>query len=221
VNFIGHATVALWSSANPLFVLGSMLPDFAGMAGLRLPSVTTPGPLADGIALHHRTDEVFHASGPFLGLMESTLRDLTRDGVPRGPARAISHVGVELLVDGMLLDVPGVRDAYLAAIGQGGHVFEIFALPEQGQRWNAFEHRLRSHGVPDDYRNTDSVVQRLVRIFADRPRLALSANCERIARRVMPDVQGKVAAVLPELLRCLRNELQPTAGLTNVAVLVR
>ena len=36
MNFFGHALAASWRSREPGFALGSMLPDFASMCGMRL-----------------------------------------------------------------------------------------------------------------------------------------------------------------------------------------
>jgi hypothetical protein len=207
VNFIGHATVALWSNRHPLYVLGAMLPDFAGMAGIRLSSLSGEGPLSQGVALHHRTDDAFHGAPGFLELMGQAMSALTEGGVPRGPARAVAHVGVELLIDGDLVQSDEVARAYLEALEHDQHVRELLPDPQHLQRWITFARRLRSYGVPYDYRNTEAVVMRLSRILAGRPRLALDAASERVVRGVLPDLQHKVAQRLPELLTHVRTEL--------------
>ena len=63
MNFFGHAIVASWTSVEPAFVLGSMVPDFANMVGARVPRVFHEG-VARGVEFHHATDRVFHI---FLG----------------------------------------------------------------------------------------------------------------------------------------------------------
>src|SRR4051794_35492034 len=197
-----------------------MLPDFAGMAGLRLSPVSGPLPLLQGVALHHRTDEAFHGSPVFLELMDWTTRALTGSGVARGPARAVGHVGVELLVDGELLRADDVAAAYREALTHSERVHELFEDSAQLARWIVLERHLHSHGVPYDYRNTDAVVRRLSRIFADRPRLALDESAERAVRGVLPELQHKVVARLPELLSRVRQQLESTASPANESVLV-
>jgi acyl carrier protein phosphodiesterase len=208
VNFFGHATVALWSSDEPLFVLGSMLPDLVGMAGLRLPRGPFPPALARGIELHHRTDEAFHADPLFLALTQRTLDELTAQGVPRGPARAVAHVGIELLLDGELLGVPGVAVAYESALASLDALAGAFDA--ENARWQALSQALRARGVPYDYRNTDAVVNILVRILARRPRLAVAPGSERIVRGAMPDLQRDVVAQTPAILAGLAAILKRT-----------
>jgi hypothetical protein len=220
VNFIGHAQVALWTSTDPAYVLGSMLPDFFGMAGLRIARIGEESSLGRGIALHHRTDDIFHASDAFVSLTQLTMDALIREGLPRGPARAVGHVGIELLIDGEILHTAEVADAYSVAIAHSELARGLLpGIPER-QRWMAFEQRLRAHGVPYDYRNTDAVAGRLVQIFAERPRLALSAESERIVRSVLPRVQHRVRERMTELMSEIRNALDPAAR-ANVAVLDR
>jgi hypothetical protein len=232
VNFIGHAQVALWSRDEPAFVLGAMLPDLVGMAGLRVPGVNTSAPadapvpcmsreLAEGVALHHRTDQLFHSEPHFLRLTQRVLDELTALGVPRGPARGVAHVGVELLLDGELLGEPGVARGYEQALGVLPRVRPLFAESPQIERWTAFSRRLAAYGTPYDYRNADAVVDRLVRVFAGRQRLALDSNSERIVRSVLPDLQRHVASETPLVLSELRRRLENVAPPTNDAVLVR
>jgi hypothetical protein len=91
-----------------------MLPDFATMCGARLAEIDHPE-LRAGIALHHRTDRVFHASSHFLALCGDARRDLLARGLGRGHAQAVGHVGVELLLDGWLVEQPKARETYAAA----------------------------------------------------------------------------------------------------------
>lgn len=220
VNFIGHAAVALWSSDLPHFVLGSMLPDLASMAGLRLPRELPAGPLAEGIAHHHLTDAVFHAEPSFVALTQSTLDLLCGRGVPRGTARAVAHVGVEMLLDGELLGHPEVVSAYELAVNDLSGVRPLFTGLEDRERWLHFERRLSAHGTPYDYRNTDAVLARLIRVFQGRKRLAIDGQSERIVRSALPDLQRHVVVQTPLLLTSLRRNLENVGAPANDAVLV-
>jgi hypothetical protein len=202
VNFIGHATVALWFCEDPTwrargpasfseFVLGAMLPDLAAMARLKLPARIPAGPLAEGVALHHRTDGAFHGDPSFVGLTHQTLDLLTSHGVARGPARGVAHVGVELLLDGELLRIPAVVEVYQAALAVLEAARSLFEPPER-ERW-----------------------------FAGRQRLSLDPRSEQIVRSLLPDVQSHVVGITPGLLSGLRRHLGNEAGPSNGAVLVR
>lgn len=207
MNFLGHAKVALWTGRPaPDFVLGAMLPDFASMAGLRLGEVAAQG-VAAGVSLHLRTDDVFHAAPAFLALMQGAIDTLTGQGVARGPARAVGHIGVELLIDGELVREPEVGDAYLSALEAFAALpvdsFAGFATPPM-QR---LVKRLREHGIPYDYERPDAVAARLAQILAGRPRLALSAEAQAVVGGIMPDLQARVRERLPELLETVRHGL--------------
>lgn len=204
MNFIGHVAVALWDSEDPEFILGAMLPDLANMAGLRLPRELREGPLKRGVSHHHQTDEHFHSESTFTDLTQSTLDRLQGLGVPRGSARAAAHVGVEMLLDGELVREVHVQDAYASALTQLPTVRSLFATSLEQARWLALEQRLCSHGMPHDYRDTDTVVLRLTHIFRARPRLALSRESEQIIRSTLPDVQRHVVDKAPLLLARLR-----------------
>lgn len=210
MNFIGHATVALWQKNDPDFVLGSMLPDFAGMAGTRLhrspppPSLPEGLALSSGIALHHRTDDAFHGAPAFVSLMQQTLDELTELGVSRATARAVGHVGTELLIDGELVHVPEVAQAYEAALGIERSLDGVFVDADGALRWGRLRERLLTYGVPYDYRDPDAVLRRLQVVLHNRPRLAIDDGALPILRAHLPLLQRKVRFALPALLDSVR-----------------
>jgi acyl carrier protein phosphodiesterase len=208
VNFIGHATIALWQRSEPAFVLGSMLPDFASMAGGRLQhDAELDASLAHGIALHHRTDDVFHAAGEFTRLTQEALDELTALSVPRGAARAVAHIGVEMLIDGELVRAGEVAEAYVAALHAGAGLRTPFRSEAEEGRWRALRQRLLAFGPPHDYRNVDAVLARLTHVLARRPRLSLDAHAAELVRTRLPALQARVIAALPSLLTELRGAL--------------
>ncbi|MEY4510062.1 MAG: hypothetical protein RLZZ450_2184 [Pseudomonadota bacterium] len=214
MNFIGHAAVALWfplvESTAPEFVLGSMLPDFAGMAGARLSRrdpASKNDPLAAGIALHHRTDDVFHGAAPFVSLLQDTLDELTSLGVPRGSARAVAHIGTEMLIDGELVHAPEIGAAYADALAVDRPLDAVFVDAAGGTRWALLRDRLRSYGVPYDYQDPDAVLRRLQVVLRGRPRLALDAASAPLVRAHLPALQRKVVIALPALLASVREAL--------------
>jgi len=215
VNFIGHLFVARWHSDKPAFGLGAMLPDFASMARVKLGRSSDPHVRA-GIALHHRTDEAFHHQPIFLDLMHEVSTALSALGVERGPARAVAHIGVEMLIDGELVGEAGTGEAYLSALSRGDSVTDDAELGDEARTALARVHeRLCTHGIPYDYRNTDAVVLRLTRALGGRPRLALGPKEGQIVAKVLPAIQRKVRGSLPALLDHLRDALLNEGILTD------
>ncbi len=218
MNFIGHAAIALWQSnregaraerpptATLSFVLGSMLPDFAGMAGQRMvtASADTDADLAAGVALHHRTDEVFHAAPQFVTLQQRTLDALTPLGIPRGTSRAVGHIGVEMLIDGELLADPELADVYVRALASEVALDGVFSGGEALAKLARLRTRLTEHGVPYDYRDPDAVLRRLQFVLAGRPRLAIAQEFAPHVRELLPSLQRAVRAALPALLASVR-----------------
>jgi hypothetical protein len=214
VNFFGHAAVASWEAKTPGFVLGAMLPDFATMTGKRLAEIDHPE-LSAGLALHQRTDRVFHAASHFLSLCWGARDALLARGLGRGQAHAVAHVGVELLLDGWLVEQRKARDAYAAALRCGRQCElgdQIRWLDEEGgRRWRLLHRRLERQGPPEEYRDPTLVASRTERILRGRPRLALDAGSLEITARYLPELQrsvhGCAAPLMDELRRGLAREI--------------
>jgi hypothetical protein len=210
LNFLGHALLATWKRPEPLFVLGSMLPDFASMTGARLaPHVDGDSPLGQGIAFHHATDDVFHGSSAFLRLMQESMDRLLAAGVGRGPARAIAHIGVELLIDGeLLVEHDLLAGAFTGALSAAPELEPRFFRDPNGHlSYRVLHQRLSAHGAPHDYRNVEAVGRRLARILAPRPRLRLAEGDEIHVQRTLTEVQAAVRPALPGLIDELRAAL--------------
>jgi hypothetical protein len=163
--------------------------------------------LAAGIALHHRTDDAFHAAPLFVELLQETLDELTSLGVSRGAARAVAHIGTEMLIDGELVRAPEVGEAYTRALAVDRPLDGLFVDDAGGTRWALLRDRLRSYGVPYDYRDPDSVLRRLQVVLRSRPRLALDAASAPLVRAHLPALQRKVVIALPLLLESVREAL--------------
>jgi hypothetical protein len=208
MNFIGHLYVARWWRGAPRFLLGAMLPDFASMAAVRLREVRDPE-LAAGIALHHRTDDAFHGAPLFSALVRETVATLIARGVERGPARAVGHVGVELLIDGELLHEPTVGPAYLSALAAFDDSAQALTSSDDGALASLVA-RLSRYGIPYDYERPEAVTARVSSILARRPRLALGAAAQAVVGSIMPDLKARIVLRLPELLAHLaRGPLDP------------
>jgi len=194
-------------SDAPRFVLGSMLPDLTSMAFIRIEQVHDDE-VARGIALHHETDRVFHSTAPFRALCESALRVLEGRGVSRASARAVGHVGSELLLDGVLSEDARVRAAYARAIEVA-----IEQRLEQHLSWKgeADAERLRAlllrlHGspLPEAYRDPRFVCERLIAILARRPRLALVTRDHAPVREWLQNASVRVNADASAIIDALR-----------------
>jgi acyl carrier protein phosphodiesterase len=167
VNFYAHLWVARRRAREPAFLLGAMLPDFATMCGARLTRAAHVE-LASGIEEHHRTDDAFHAGATFLALCRDTGARLEEAGLGWGAARAVAHVGTELLLDGELAtEGEGAAD-YLLAIEEAAAHRSGPHLPfrdETGHaRFRDLHARLSRHGMPVRYREPDFVAEVLVRL---------------------------------------------------------
>jgi hypothetical protein len=179
MNFFGHALLAARRSDDPRFVLGSMLPDLVSMAGTRLGTVHDPV-LAAGVALHHETDARFHAAGPFCELCRWASEELQSAGVHRATARAVGHVGSELLLDGLLSDDTAARAAYARSLEPDVRepLAELLSLrgDMQPEELSALMARLAQAPLPEGYRDATFVLERLRRILGPRPRLAFKPS---------------------------------------------
>jgi len=201
VNYFGHAAVASWSSGHAGMALGAMLPDFATMSGARI----APCPdreVAAGIDLHHATDAAFHTLPVVTGLMRELGEILDHKGCARGPRRAVAHIGVELLLDGVLVDEPAYRDSFTFALAHEAAL--SWRNPGDDARFATLLARLRDHGVPDDLRHPHAITHRLSRMLAHRPLLAPSPDDLRAISAALVDYQPRVAVAVDTVLRALK-----------------
>jgi hypothetical protein len=183
VNLLAHTWVARTCGLGaPPEVLGAVLPDLATMAGIRLDRRALGGPIAAGVRCHHLTDAAFHRAPAFVAGSRALTRDLMAVDVPRGAARAVGHVGWELLLDGPLLRTP-TEAAFHEAMGLAGEVTAVLR-PDDRPAWAALiAHRRRPPALR--YDDPEWVADRCVGILAGSPRL-----------RLPPEDAPQVAAVL-------------------------
>ncbi len=215
MNFVGHLYIARRFDPDLDFGLGAMLPDFAGMARVRLAACDDESVRA-GIALHHATDDVFHALPSFTSLTTRTFEGLLARGTARGPARAVAHIGVEMLLDGELLRDEALGSAFIATVERlRRHQGALARDREGGERLALLTDRLVAHGVPHEYRNTEAVVSRLRRVLSLRPRLALDPVATEASLGVLPEIQVLVRQCAREIVTAVAD------ALPNDAVLVR
>lgn len=205
MNFFGHVVVAGWFERDPGYLLGSMLPDFASMSGTRLGTVPVAA-VAAGVALHHRTDDAFHTAPAFLHLMTLAREELEARGVAWGTARAVAHVGSELLLDGVLLErhpsAPYVDALEAAAeLTRARHLDAAFR--DQGVGFAALLRRLQDAGPPHAYREPARVSEFLERALGRRPRLCFAdgdrARVAEVLAGLRPEVERQADPLLAHL----------------------
>ncbi|HXJ20735.1 MAG TPA: hypothetical protein VMT03_10910 [Polyangia bacterium] len=191
MNFFGHAAVARQVDEHPAFLLGAMAPDLLGMCG------ATPGPatspqVAAGLAHHLAVDAAFHASPTFVALQLWAVRGLVQAGLRRGPARGAAHVGIELLLDGVLSRDRQAQAAYQRSLA-APEPFE-WQDATSAARWQKMVGRLLTGAIPDGYRQVDFVAQRVAGALGHRPRLALDGGETAALRAFLPALQTRVVA---------------------------
>ena len=211
MNLFAHLLIALERRDEPAWLVGSMAPDLAHMAGLRIASAGE-GPLGDGVRFHHESDEAFHGAPAFVALMKAGRADCQRRGLALGPSLAIGHVGVELLLDGCLAErgVPADYERAVAAAGPAGTEALTFRGEAQAPlhvRWLEVCERLASAPIPSGYADPAFVAERLVRILARRPRLAVAPERADAVLGWCVDWRPRVAAEVEGLLGEVRERL--------------
>jgi hypothetical protein len=210
VNFFSHAALASFERDDTAFVLGSMLPDFATMIRTR-PPVSVHAPIEAGILYHHRTDDVFHDCNTFRELSHGAFDALQAAGVRRGSARAVAHVGVEILLDGALARDEHACRSYENALAEahdsalGKHL--RWPMPGDATRFAALRSALARRGVTAEWGTLPVVLERLIRTLSDRPRLAIEPGAEAPILTWLETVEPIVWARAPKLLAEVREGL--------------
>ena len=134
------------------------------------------------------TDAVFHQLPVVTGLMRELDDHLVHGRCARGPRRAVAHIGVELLLDGILLDEPAYRAAYLGGL---------------------------AHDPALHWRDPDSAPRfaiRVHRILAHRPLLAPSPDDLRAIRQALIAFQPRIAVATDTIMRAMRAGLDAGAS---------
>ncbi len=204
MNLVGHVAVALAPDrADPPtdFLVGCMLPDLAAITRVRL---TRPeGDLGRGVAFHHECDAVFHDSEWFRRVNRE-LRDALLDaGVSSGAARACSHAGSEMLLDGALVPRPGSRPARSARSTPSTPAPTLLALLAPADSRSVLATRLRMIGSslePRRYADPRFVAERLQRMTAGRRRIEVRASEVDSVALVLDEFAPAIAASAPAVV---------------------
>jgi hypothetical protein len=208
VNLVGHVAVALEPDVPPPstdFLVGCMLPDLAAIARVR---VTRPtGELGAGVAFHHSCDQVFHES-PWFRETNRTLRDaLLAAGVDSGPARACSHAGVEMLLDGRLVaddSVDAQARVALQAVSAGAPELGALAPDDARDVWLERLQMIGSSLDPGRYRDARFVAERLQRMTTGRRRIELPVEQVETVTATLRVFQAEIADAAPQVVAQVR-----------------
>lgn len=216
MNFVGHIHLARLhldhtGTAPDGFLIGAALPDFAAMGRFRLTDRPTDDSVRAGVELHHRTDDAFHSHRWFRTNSQMVSKRLEQEGLPRGAAKACGHVGVELLLDGQLLDEnDGLREAVeraTAGVDQPSLGLTSLVNESKQQDWSRHLESISGWPLPDDYRSATAVAERLRRILSRRPRLAFTPEHIELVGNTLgdcqPDLESSSASLIEDLDRLL------------------
>lgn len=218
MNVGGHIAVAAaldLHGDDGGYLLGAALPDLSTMGGFRLLGSTTDALVAEGIRLHHRSDDAFHQHPWFTERNRSLRAELSAAGVPRGAARACSHVGIELLLDGELLDddiISGATSRAFDAIAPRLDALDPLVGVSEIASWRRHLALLDERRLPTDYADPEAVARRLYRILQRRPRLALPLEVVPVVVEVLAKAQPSIAATAHSLINAIETELADSLG---------
>jgi hypothetical protein len=208
VNLVGHVAVALGPDAPPPstdFLVGCMLPDLAAIARVRV--ARPSGELGAGVAYHHACDSVFHDSVWFR-TTNRALRDALVDaGVASGPARACSHAGVEMLLDGRLVADETVdvhARVVLDTVRTQASTFGPLAPADARDLWVERLRMIGSSLDPARYHEPRFVAERLQRMTAGRRRIELRADEVDTVTDALQTFQPTISDAAPAVLADVR-----------------
>jgi hypothetical protein len=216
LNFFGHAVTARWVSASPAFAWGAMLPDLVAMIGSRIVSIESEA-VRRGLAFHHHSDRIFHHDPTFASLESAARARLQVLGVSKGPRRALSHVGPELILDGFLSRRRENVDAYRAALSEGALRPGISLRGvADGAALRALAATLSARAGRLAPRTPGELVDRMERVLGRRPALCFDPGERAGVLTWAEETMPRVEALAEQWLRDLRNELsQPGSGTTE------
>ena len=212
MNLVGHVAVALDPDAptppSTQFLVGCMLPDLAAIARVR---VARPGgDLGRGVAYHHACDAVFHETDWFR-FVNRKLRDALVDGgVDSGPARACSHAGVEMLLDGQLVAAAPVEQqarVVLDAVCIDAPRLGVLAPPERRDEWVERLQLIGSSIDPRRYGDPRFVAERLQRMTAGRRRIELRTEHVGVVANTLAEFQPSIADASADVVARVRREV--------------
>jgi hypothetical protein len=193
VNFVAHAVIAEALGCSPLEAFGSMVPDLANMVGAMTgtrsaPDVPEPE-LRLGSQVHIATDEAFHHHPTFVHLTRVAASAM--DG-RRHVNTAAAHVGIELMIDGLLLSESRAHPYPIALDA---------AVPFCLGPWAELMTYLVDDNPTRHYRTVTGCAERTWRILGGRRVLAQGRPTVEALTAGLNEVAAEVHAAVDDLLR--------------------
>ncbi len=222
MNFFGHAAIATQIFGRPPAALaraelaklcaGAMLPDFVGMLGLKRPQVSEAW-LQRGVDFHHATDHAFHDLPSFHALSREAFTWLSARRLPRGPARAVAHIGIEMLLDEAIADDALVRESYRAALAVPLPELLVFVGDEDASRLASLTRVLTERAPLSATPPPPALLaERIRRTLAHRPRLATDDQGQALLAAWVEATRPAVSREAPQLFSDLRAQLAGASG---------
>jgi hypothetical protein len=206
VNFVGHHEVAHRLGLGDAERLGAMLPDFATMLGTRLRPDELPIDVRVGIALHHRTDAVFHGLDAVLHGMHDLTASLLDRGVGRGAARAVGHIGYEMLLDAALGAAP-IATTLTRTPALDRRTDDALG---RADRWPAMRGLHAGRRPRSD--DADWVADRVFELLLRRPRLAFAAEHRPAVVAALAAATAQVTSTATDVLDDVLAAVGPDAS---------
>jgi len=199
-----------------------MLPDFATMIGAKLVSAGD-AEASSGVAWHHKTDGAFHSHRLFRSHSSALTDVLATRGIGRGGSLAAGHVGIELLLDGLMLggDYSSGETLYLEALTALGPLADGVELTSRrpsgsiadpNDRLRELGEFLSGRGLPHGYRDPETVADRLLRVLSGRPRLRIERHQRDVLAISLAEATETLALDAETLLTELRETLTANTG---------
>ena len=208
MNLVGHVAVALRPDRRDPssdFLVGCMLPDLAAIARVRM--ARPAGDLGRGVEFHHACDAVFHESAWFRATNRDVRDALLDVGVTTGAARACSHAGTEMLLDGALIAerrIDGCAHRTLAAVDADAEVLASLAPADARAVVTQRLHLLGSTLDPVRYRDPVFVADRLHRMTAGRRRIEVRPRDVPTIADTLARFAPGIRAAAPEIVAAVR-----------------
>lgn len=211
MNFVAHVAVArLVEPGDTDLALGAALPDLSAMSAMALRRDRLTPAQRSGIALHHRTDRTFHADPRFREGSAGLRRRLAAAGLPTGAVRGVGHAGWELLLDGCLLERPGVADQLVEVLLGAPALAQAVDEAADRSRWRTLAASMVTERWWMAYRSPQFVAERLQRRLSRRPRLAFAPAQIPAVTEALAAVRGDVDRVADEVVRSVTTALSQT-----------
>ncbi len=217
MNLVGHVAAALApdrGDPSSDFLVGCVLPDLAAITRVRMDR--PGGDLGRGVEFHHACDAVFHESAWFRETNREVRDALLEAGVTTGAARACSHAGTEMLLDGALVAEPRIETCTRRTLHAVDADAESLATLGPADARAAVTQRLHLVGSsldPVRYRDARFVADRLHRMTAGRRRIELDPRdvptvADTLAR-FAPGIRAAAPEVVAEVRRAVPSRHRP------------